>query len=63
MEDEPSMPIDFDQQRTPLYDAIVDYAQKNKVSFHTPGHKHGRASPNRSASMWGTRSSAWTSRS
>ncbi len=36
------MPIDFDQHRTPLYDAIVDYAQKNKVSFHTPGHKHGQ---------------------
>jgi len=36
------MPIDYDQARTPLYDAIVDYANKNKISFHTPGHKHGQ---------------------
>lgn len=36
------MPIDIDQDRTPLYDAVVDYAQKNKISFHTPGHKHGQ---------------------
>jgi arginine/lysine/ornithine decarboxylase len=36
------MPIDSDQERTPLYDAIVDYANKNKISFHTPGHKHGQ---------------------
>jgi len=36
------MPIDYDQERTPLYDAIVDYAHKNKISFHTPGHKHGQ---------------------
>ena len=36
------MPMDFDQQKAPLYDAVVDYALKNKVSFHTPGHKHGQ---------------------
>ncbi|MEK6646523.1 MAG: aminotransferase class I/II-fold pyridoxal phosphate-dependent enzyme [Candidatus Firestonebacteria bacterium] len=29
------------QSRTPLYDAVVRYAKKKKVSFHTPGHKHG----------------------
>jgi arginine decarboxylase len=30
------------QDKTPLYDAIVDYANENKISFHTPGHKHGK---------------------
>lgn len=33
------------QDKTPLFDAIVDYANDNKVSFHTPGHKHGRGIP------------------
>ncbi len=30
------------QDKTPLYDAIVRYANENKISFHTPGHKHGK---------------------
>jgi lysine decarboxylase len=30
------------QDKTPLYDAIVQYANDNKISFHTPGHKHGK---------------------
>ncbi len=29
------------QDKTPLFDAIVRYANENKISFHTPGHKHG----------------------
>ena len=33
------------QDKTPLYDAIVGYADENKISFHTPGHKHGRGIP------------------
>jgi arginine decarboxylase len=30
------------QDKTPLFDAIVRYANENKISFHTPGHKHGQ---------------------
>lgn len=30
------------QDKTPLYDAVVGYANENKISFHTPGHKHGK---------------------
>ncbi len=30
------------QDKTPLFDAVVHYANENKISFHTPGHKHGK---------------------
>ncbi len=33
------------QERAPLYEAVVSYVRKHKVSFHTPGHKHGHAIP------------------
>ncbi len=33
------------QDKTPLFDAIIRYANDNKVSFHTPGHKHGKGIP------------------
>jgi arginine decarboxylase len=33
------------QEKTPLFDAIVRYANDNKISFHTPGHKHGKGIP------------------
>ena len=33
------------QDRAPLYEAVVSYVRKHKVSFHTPGHKHGNAIP------------------
>ncbi|HTC21917.1 MAG TPA: arginine decarboxylase, partial [bacterium] len=33
------------QDKTPLFDAIVRYANENKISFHTPGHKHGQGMP------------------
>src|SRR6185369_2881711 len=36
------MPHFDGQDKTPLYDAIVQYANDNKISFHTPGHKHGK---------------------
>jgi len=29
------------QAKTPLLDAVISYAKAKKVSFHTPGHKHG----------------------
>ena len=33
------------QEKAPLYEAVVNYVRKHKVSFHTPGHKHGSAIP------------------
>lgn len=33
------------QLRTPLFNAVVNYAKKKKISFHTPGHKHGDGIP------------------
>jgi lysine decarboxylase len=33
------------QQKAPLYEAIVNYSEGRKISFHTPGHKHGRGIP------------------
>lgn len=36
------MPTYDGQDKTPLFDAIVRYANENKISFHTPGHKHGK---------------------
>lgn len=29
------------QEAAPLFDAILNYAKEKKISFHTPGHKHG----------------------
>jgi len=31
-----------DQSRAPLLEALIAYAKKDKVPFHTPGHKQGR---------------------
>lgn len=39
------MPLYQQQNRVPLYDAIVQYAEEKKVSYHTPGHKHGQGIP------------------
>ena len=36
------MSIHDGQDKTPLFDAIVSYANEAKISFHTPGHKHGK---------------------
>lgn len=32
----------MDQNKTPLFDAMVALAESKKVSFHTPGHKSGK---------------------
>ncbi len=31
-----------EQRRAPLFEAVARYSRSGKVSFHTPGHKHGR---------------------
>jgi arginine/lysine/ornithine decarboxylase len=33
--------LDSQQSDVPLFEALVKYVGKNKISFHTPGHKHG----------------------
>lgn len=35
----------LDQHRTPLFEAVMNYAKEQKISFHTPGHKHGVSIP------------------
>ncbi|MFH1784352.1 MAG: aminotransferase class I/II-fold pyridoxal phosphate-dependent enzyme [bacterium] len=32
-----------DQNRTPLFDAVLGHAKRKMASFHTPGHKNGRS--------------------
>ena len=32
----------MDQSQTPLFDALVHFYRKNKVSYHVPGHKNGQ---------------------
>ncbi len=34
--------MEEDQRRAPLFEAISKYTRSGKISFHTPGHKHGR---------------------
>jgi len=34
-----------DQHATPLFEAVINYAKGRKISFHTPGHKHGVSIP------------------
>ncbi|MEW6515712.1 MAG: aminotransferase class I/II-fold pyridoxal phosphate-dependent enzyme [candidate division FCPU426 bacterium] len=35
----------LNQQSTPLFEAVINYAKGRKISFHTPGHKHGVSIP------------------
>jgi lysine decarboxylase len=35
----------LDQHATPLFEAVINYAREHKISFHTPGHKHGVSIP------------------
>lgn len=32
----------LDQNRTPLFDALKRYKERQTVAFHVPGHKHGK---------------------
>lgn len=32
----------MDQSQTPLFDALVNFYKRNKVSYHVPGHKNGQ---------------------
>jgi arginine decarboxylase len=34
-----------EQRETPLFEAVMSYAKGRKISFHTPGHKHGVSIP------------------
>jgi arginine decarboxylase len=41
------------QNRTPLFDTILNHAKNRVVSFHTPGHKNGRGVDSRLRSFTG----------
>jgi lysine decarboxylase len=43
------------QLKTPLFNALVNYARKKKISFHTPGHKHGDGIPKKFRDFVGAR--------
>jgi arginine decarboxylase len=31
----------MNQEETPLYDSLIQFAERKSISFHVPGHKHG----------------------
>ena len=31
----------FDQNETPLFDALMEYVNRDTLPFHVPGHKKG----------------------
>jgi lysine decarboxylase len=39
------MTTPLNQYATPLFEAVINYAREHKISFHTPGHKHGVSIP------------------
>lgn len=44
----------LDQKRTPLFDALLDYVNKDTQSFHVPGHKKGQGLTERFRDFLGT---------
>lgn len=44
----------MNQCQTPLFDALVDFHKKEKVSFHVPGHKNGQVLMERGRSLYET---------
>lgn len=39
----------MNQSNCPLYDALLEHAERNPLSFHVPGHKYGQVFPSNSA--------------
>ncbi|TGB00839.1 aminotransferase class I/II-fold pyridoxal phosphate-dependent enzyme [Halobacillus salinus] len=35
----------MDQNRKPIYEALIEHQEKDPISFHVPGHKSGRVFP------------------
>lgn len=33
--------IDMNQKRMPLYEALIEFKEREPLSFHVPGHKNG----------------------
>lgn len=42
----------MDQNRTPIFDGLLDYSQKQAYSFHVPGHKDGLIFPEKASSIF-----------
>jgi len=44
----------FDQNQTPLFDALMEYVDRNTIPFHVPGHKKGEGMDDKFKSFVGT---------
>lgn len=44
----------FDQNQTPLFDALMEYVNRNTIPFHVPGHKKGDGMDNKFKDFIGT---------
>ncbi|AKL96295.1 arginine/lysine/ornithine decarboxylase [Clostridium aceticum] len=44
----------YDQTKTPLFDALLDYVNNDTIPFHVPGHKKGQGMVNRFKDFIGT---------
>src|SRR5690606_34080780 len=40
------------QLSTPLYDALTEFARKNPISMHVPGHKNGHLFPDKALGLF-----------
>lgn len=44
----------LDQTQTPLFDALMEYVNRNTIPFHVPGHKKGQGMDNKFKDFVGT---------
>ncbi|AOY78133.1 aminotransferase class I/II-fold pyridoxal phosphate-dependent enzyme [Clostridium formicaceticum] len=44
----------YDQTKTPLFDALLDYVNNDTIPFHVPGHKKGQGMVNKFKDFIGT---------
>ncbi|MCO7127707.1 aminotransferase class I/II-fold pyridoxal phosphate-dependent enzyme [Sporolactobacillus shoreicorticis] len=42
----------MNQQKTPVYDGLIEYRRKQAYSFHVPGHKDGQVFPEKAESVF-----------
>src|SRR5699024_11556570 len=46
--------MNSNQKKTPLYDALKQFADSSPVSFHVPGHENGRIFPDQAREHFGS---------
>lgn len=49
----------YDQTKTPLVDAVIDYIGQNRLPFHMPGHERGGAIPEPLKEWFGEKLFLW----